>query len=259
MNLSKVKQLLVLHYQQWVLIILLVIIWFLVSIIPPVERFYFPNDQSINYPHTENERVPVWSLFLIAGIFPAVIILLVSLLVKRSPLEFHQALVAFIISIMLTLIITDALKVSVGALRPDFLARCVPLSNNPNSQCSGDAKLIKGGRKSWPSGHSSSAFAGLGFLSFYLAGSLRIFSPRSSPLKYLLFILPLTGASLVATSRIADYRHHAFDAITGSLLGIIITYFVYHLYFESIKNGNLLLVESPQVQPHELVEVHTEK
>jgi hypothetical protein len=45
-----------------------------------------------------------------------------------------------------------------GKLRPDFRDRCQPVSNSkwPNIQCQGDKKVINEGRKSFPSGHTSS-------------------------------------------------------------------------------------------------------
>lgn len=66
--------------------------------------------------------------------------------------------------------------------RADFLARCQPdYSGIPASQtfipgstdlCTGEAAVVEKGRRSFPSGHSSTAFYGLGFL------AVRVSAPR---------------------------------------------------------------------------------
>ena len=45
---------------------------------------------------------------------------------------------------------------------------------------------------------------------------------------------PTLGASLIATSRIMDARHHPFDVITGSLLGILVAWASYRQYFPAL-------------------------
>ena len=79
---------------------------------------------------------------------------------------------------------------------------------------------IVDGRKSFPSGHSSSAFSGMTFLFLWLAGSTAAWSfstalpPRnpwifSSRLgRMLVTMLPLVYATWVAISRVEDYVSH---------------------------------------------------
>ena len=66
--------------------------------------------------------------------------------------------------------------------------------------------LLKDGFRSWPSGHSSSSFAGLGFLSFYLAGKMRLWDQRGQSIKSWIAVTPLVGAAGIALSRTMDYR-----------------------------------------------------
>jgi diacylglycerol diphosphate phosphatase / phosphatidate phosphatase len=71
------------------------------------------------------------------------------------------------------------------------------------------------GRKSFPSGHSSGAFAGMTFLSLWLAGKTAawcfhspssVISGRTTRLGALsLTFIPLSWATFVALSRVEDY------------------------------------------------------
>ena len=63
------------------------------------------------------------------------------------------------------------------------------------------------------------SFAGLGYLTFYLAGKLHIFDKKGHTYKSLLTTLPLIGAALIAISRTQDYRHHWQDITVGGLIG----------------------------------------
>lgn len=66
--------------------------------------------------------------------------------------------------------------------------------------------LLKDGFRSWPSGHSSSSFAGLGYLAFYLAGKMRLWDRRGQSIKSWIAVTPLVGAAGIALSRTMDYR-----------------------------------------------------
>lgn len=65
----------------------------------------------------------------------------------------------------------------------------------------------------------SVSFAGLGFLSWYLAGKIEVFDRRGHVAKLCIILLPLLFAALVAVSRVDDYRHHWQDVCTGGILG----------------------------------------
>ena len=54
------------------------------------------------------------------------------------------------------------MQLTVGGLRPDFVARCQPdLSANNSNEilCRGKPSLVDEGRRSFPSGHASSNFS----------------------------------------------------------------------------------------------------
>jgi diacylglycerol diphosphate phosphatase / phosphatidate phosphatase len=91
------------------------------------------------------------------------------------------------------------------------------------------------GWRSFPSGHSSFAFSGLGYLSLFLAGQLHVFRPRTDLARVLLAFAPLLGAALIAISRCEDYRHDVYDVTCGSLLGFLIARFSYRRYYPQLR------------------------
>ena len=68
------------------------------------------------------------------------------------------------------------------------------------------------------------SFAGLGFLSWYLAGKIMAFDRRGHVAKLCIVALPLLLAAMVAVSRVDDYWHHWQDVCTGGILGRLISY-----------------------------------
>jgi diacylglycerol diphosphate phosphatase/phosphatidate phosphatase len=147
-------------------------------------------------------------------------------------------------SIFLTCFITDAVKNAVGRPRPDLIDRCKPASGTAKdvlvtiSVCTEtDHHILHDGWRSFPSGHSSFAFSGLGFLALFFAGQMHVFRPRTDLSKALLAIAPLLGAALIAISRCEDYRHDVYDVTCGSILGMGIAYFSYRRYYPRLRSS----------------------
>jgi len=91
-------------------------------------------------------------------------------------------------------------------------------------------------------------FAGLGFLSLYLAGKLHLFDRRGNAPKAWISLAPLSGAALVAISRTMDYRHHWHDVTVGSILGFIAAYFAYRQYYPSLADDLSHRPYSPRIR-----------
>lgn len=123
--------------------------------------------------------------------------------------------------------------------------------------CTGPASLVKDGRRSFPSGHSATAFSGLFFLTLFLAGKNGAFAfhatfPRSSVLqsrllRFALAVAPLFLAAWVAITRIEDNYHHLEDVVVGSSIGILCALSTYLVYFYSPFDSKLLaLMDKPK-------------
>jgi len=195
------------------------------------------------YPHALIERVPVsWNIFYAAGV-PLVCLILWLLISRSSIHKFHVTILGLLISVVLTLFITDSIKNAVGRPRPDLISRCKPAPGTPENTlvtidvCTEmDHHTLHDGWRSFPSGHSSFAFSGLGFLAFFFAGQTHVFRPRTDLSKALLAIAPLLGAALIAISRCEDYRHDVYDVTCGSILGLGIAYFSYRRYYPRLHS-----------------------
>ncbi|KAI7905873.1 phosphatidic acid phosphatase type 2/haloperoxidase [Cokeromyces recurvatus] len=246
-NTSSLKKRLIISYgKDWVLVIIMVIVFFSIDRITPSYREFSINDTSIMHTYTVNESVPVWLLIVIAIIVPIVFITVISLGNRKSCLDFHSGLLGLALSLSMTIMITVIIKVSVGRPRPDMLDRCKPPTGieNPPLQllnytvCTAehDTYKFKDGFKSFPSGHSSFSFAGLGYLSFYLAGKMHLFDEGGHTYKTFIFCFPFLGALLIAITRLHDYRHHWQDVFIGGIIGTLFAYFGYRQYYPSLAS-----------------------
>ena len=52
-----------------------------------------------------------------------------------------------------------------------------------------------------------------------------------------LALIPVGGAIYITASRYADFRHHGFDVLFGSLIGIVCAYFSFRWYHLPIRRG----------------------
>lgn len=222
---------------DWTVMCVLWIVAWVVKEIPPYEREVDPTDPVINHKHHKNTIGGELNLML-ALLVPAAVVVTVGTL-RVSALEIHHGLLSLLAGSGLNEAVTEFLKNRVGRLRPDFLTRCK--WSDSLQACTGKAKDIMEGRRSFPSGHSSTAFAGMAFLSLFLAGLLHTWSfSQPAPARNLfstklgricITLAPIAYATWVAVSRLEDYRHHKEDVIVGSLLGSLSALTAYLIYW----------------------------
>lgn len=209
----------------------------------PFHRMFSLDNIAIQFPHATEERVSVNWLFIYAGAVPLVVLTVWSMVTQSGVHKTHVTILGFFISIMLTTFITDVIKNAVGRPRPDLISRCKPAKGTPEHKlvtfeiCTEtDHHILHDGWRSFPSGHSSVAFAGLGFLALYLSGQMHVFRPRTDLGRVLVSLAPLLGAALIAISRCEDYRHDVYDVTIGSTLGMSIAMFSYRRYFPRLRS-----------------------
>ncbi|KAK3109505.1 hypothetical protein LTR53_017171 [Teratosphaeriaceae sp. CCFEE 6253] len=207
----------------------------------PFHRMFRLDDPRLGFPHAEVERVSVSHLFVYAAALPLALLVLWTATLRPSWHKAHATLLGLAIAVLLTSFLTDLIKDAVGRPRPDLIARCVPDISAPQHElvtidvCTQtDHHTLHDGWRSFPSGHSSFAFSGLGYLACFFASQTHALRPRASLAVILLCVAPLLGAGLIAMSRLEDYRHDFADVITGSVLGMLVAYFNWRRYYPSL-------------------------
>ncbi|KAJ5794297.1 hypothetical protein N7457_000896 [Penicillium paradoxum] len=117
------------------------------------------------------------------------------------------------------------------------------------------------GFASFPSGHASFSFAGLAYLTLWFCAKFSVGFPYlphypvegqtytddgssvrkrgAAPPVYLMLIafVPTATACFIAASRWFDYRHHGFDVLFGSAVGIFFAYIGFNMYHLPIRRG----------------------
>ncbi|OJK02227.1 hypothetical protein ASPACDRAFT_41046 [Aspergillus aculeatus ATCC 16872] len=218
--------------------------WVLIQLfVTPFHRMFSLDNKAIQYPFAVVERVPVvWSI-VYAGVIPFLILLVWAATFRPSPHKVQVTLLGFLIAVMLTSLITDIIKNSVGRPRPDLISRCLPKKGTPAESlvawtvCTQSSEhILQEGWRSFPSGHSSFSFAGLGYLTLFLCGQMRIFRPRTDLCRCLVAFVPLLCALMIAISRLDDYRHDVYDVTCGSILGFFVSQFSYRRYFPPLRS-----------------------
>ncbi|KAM7266903.1 hypothetical protein ACFE04_009069 [Oxalis oulophora] len=220
------------HLHDWLILIVLIGIIGTLNYVEPFHRFINEGLMTdCKYPF-KHDTVPFWAVPIIAGIFP-IIVFCVYYCVRRDIYDLHHAVLGLMYALLITGVITDSIKDTVGRPRPNFFWRCFPDgkavfdSVTGDVICHGDPKLIKEGYKSFPSGHTSWSFAGLVFLSWYMSGKIKVFDRRGHIAKLCVVLLPILLAAFIGVSRVDDYWHHWTDVFTGAILGTIVSSICY--------------------------------
>ncbi|KAK3511607.1 hypothetical protein QTP70_011544 [Hemibagrus guttatus] len=184
--------------------------------VKPYKRGFFCKDESITYPYLKTEAIPDSVLITGGIIITGLTIALAECYCVRSRRvnsrafiqnpyisSLYKELGSFLFGCCIGQSLTNMAKLSVGRLRPNFLACAM---------------------KSFFSGHASFAMYTMLYLAFYLQAR---FSWRGARLlRPLLQFLLVMLAVYTGLTRISDYRHHPSDVLTGFLQGGITAYWV---------------------------------
>ncbi|KAI9691885.1 MAG: hypothetical protein M1822_007958 [Bathelium mastoideum] len=315
---------------DWVVIIAAAGIGAAFNSIEPYKRPFSLLDLNLAFPFAPS-TVSGTTLVLVAVLAPALLILLFTLLLVPGPVvtrhrlsraqiwrrklwEWHAGWLGLGLSLATTYFITQAMKNLFGVPRPHMLAVCQPDLSNVDQHAVGgfgqdlsarwtlvsasicqttDASQLRDSFRSFPSGHASTSWAGLGYLSLWLAAkcgvrlpapllpsstysSRRSLPPTSpsdfssdatlpvhtkhtanstastlthpargvenlaaappTPLLALAFI-PAAIAIYITSTRYADFHHHGFDVLFGSLIGIAASTFAFRCYHMPLAQG----------------------
>ncbi|KAA8899509.1 phosphatidic acid phosphatase type 2/haloperoxidase [Sphaerosporella brunnea] len=207
-------------------------------------------DQEIVYPQfaypLRKNIIPIWLAALLASVVPIFIILCLQIRI-RSFWDANNAILGLLYSLINAAVFQVFLKWLIGGLRPHFLAVCKPrttgmLQGNgfrevmfTRTVCTGDEKEINDSLESFPSGHSTAAFAGLIFLSLYLNAKLKVFSNYAPHMwKLTALYTPVLGATLIAGSLTIDEYHNWYDVVAGAIIGTMFAFSAYRMMYAAV-------------------------
>jgi diacylglycerol diphosphate phosphatase/phosphatidate phosphatase len=185
---------------------------------------------------------------MLGSLVPIVVILICQIRV-RSFWDTNNAIIGLLYSLITAAVFQVFLKWLIGGLRPHFLAVCkpdVPLSGTQlgtglrqimydRTICTGDRNEIDDSLESFPSGHSTAAFAGFGFLYLYLNAKLKVFSNYHPAMwKLIAVYAPILGATLITCSLTIDEFHNWYDCLAGAIIGSIFAVSSYRMVYASV-------------------------
>ncbi|EAU90489.2 lipid phosphate phosphatase 1 [Coprinopsis cinerea okayama7 len=238
------------HYiVDWITVAIIWAIAFYTKTITVTIRDFSPTDPLIQFEHRKNQVSSPFNQF-VALLAPSAVVFAVAVL-KRSLMDLHHGIVGLLVTRGLTAAIIRFMKNRIGRLRPDFMSRCQ--WDELLKKCTGKEKDITEGRRSFPSGHSATAWSGMFYLSLFLAGqtaawcfSSNRLAPRllsSRVLRFGITLVPLIWASHVGLSRMEDNRHHKEDVIVGTFIGILVATICYSMFWPNPLSTKSFAVE----------------
>lgn len=188
--------------------------------VEPKRRIELFDDFTERYPYSgETIGIPIVACLII--ILPCVVMGLLAIFYPRKT-DLNLAYMSLAQSICLTLLVTEALKVTVARPRPNFFSYCQ--YSKDSGKCTGPSKHKKDARQSFPSGHASLSFAAGTWMVLYLTN----FNPKSELWWILIRLVPIYLAIFIATTRITDYMHHVSDVISGAVLGAGLSGYIFN-------------------------------
>lgn len=133
-------------------------------------------------------------------------------------------------------------------LRPHFLVVCLPdlskvqaggdgfrqIMYKPDI-CTGDKNKINDSLESFPSGHSTAAFAGFVYLYLYLNAKLKVFANYHPAFwKLIAIYAPILGAVLIGGALTIDEFHNWYDIVAGATIGTVFAFSSYRMMYASV-------------------------
>ncbi|KAL0484613.1 diacylglycerol diphosphate phosphatase [Acrasis kona] len=236
------KREMIAHYIQDYAAIFIGFIVYLAGVgLPYNEQFFSLNDPNFDRPVTDqvvpNKYAPFVFFFI-----PMLFLIVFHVSFVRHKIDFHHMLLGFFMANLISGIPTTTLWFMVGGLRPDFLADdCSPDMNKimhwtgirqklyndivyfrPTEICM--KKVIEfsfTNTPSFPSGHSSGAFASWLYVAIYVSNKVGAYKLSLGHVyKLLIMFTAIMLAASVGWTRILDHQHTALHITVGTLIGI---------------------------------------
>ncbi|CAH0695667.1 unnamed protein product [Spodoptera exigua] len=223
------------------LILLALIGLFELGVIPNHKAGFYCNDPALSFPFNGDTVTTeiLMSTLLVGPIVFFSITEYIFVYVDYSESRIRQTCIktfylyrTYIYGLIINLSIVEVMKGVVGSPRPTFFDLCEP---DAGKTCNG-SEYVKDFRctsmkyaswyqmdsyRSFPSGHTSlSVYCGL-FIAWYLQRRAFDWSHRSIFMVPMLQLLCISYAAVCSLTRITDHRHHWWDVLVGSFIGVV--------------------------------------
>ncbi|XP_027734873.1 phospholipid phosphatase 3 [Myiozetetes cayanensis] len=238
------------------------------STIQPYQRGFYCDDDSIRYPQKNVETIND-AVLCAAGILIAILAIITGELYRihylkeksRSFIQnpyvaaLYKQVGCFVFGCAISQSFTDIAKVSVGRLRPHFLAVCdVDFSvincakgvYIQNYTCRGNDSRVQEARKSFFSGHASFSLYTMLYLVFYLQARFTWKGARL--LRPLLQFTLIMMAFYTGLSRVSDHKHHPTDVLAGFAQGALVAYCVVFYVSDLFKPKTKTCLPPPPIR-----------
>ncbi|RYP78018.1 hypothetical protein DL769_003290 [Monosporascus sp. CRB-8-3] len=216
-------------------------------------------DGEIVYPEfaypLRKEIIPIWLAAFLAAVVPIAVFLLMQVRV-RSFWDANNAVVGLLYSLITAAVFQVFVKWLIGGLRPHFLAVCKPdvgLARGAAAAgegyneagfrglyytreiCTGDEASVNDALESFPSGHTTAAFAGFVYLYLYLNAKLKVFANYHAPMwKLVVLYVPILVATLIGGALTVDKFHNWYDVFAGAVIGTAMAFSAYRMCYAAI-------------------------
>lgn len=222
--------------------------------------------------------IPAWVMGLVSIGTPILVYALAQIQLK-SVSGFCAAVTGTTWAVALATLFQITTKTLVGGFRPYFLTVCQPdpsrATNFPGAYnktglnkvgfqqvmfsieicAQPDRHLLKVAMTGFPSGHSTVAFAGFGFLFLWLNAQLKVWADHQPAFwKLVVTMLPLLAAFIFAASLTINAAHNWYDIVGGSAIGAVMALVSFRATYAAVldsKVNHVPLVKSGASRPRE--------
>ncbi|KAI0477561.1 acid phosphatase/Vanadium-dependent haloperoxidase [Xylariaceae sp. FL0804] len=213
------------------------------------------SDGEVVYPQfaypLRDEIIPIWLAALLAALIPIFAILIMQIRV-RSFWDVNNGVIGLLYSLITAAVFQVFLKWLIGGLRPHFLDVCKPDLSLASSGgdlvasgfrdiyytreiCTGDVDEIDDSLESFPSGHTTAAFAGFVYLYLYLNAKLKVFANYHPAMwKLIVIYVPILGAVLIGGALTIDEFHNWYDVFAGACIGTVMAFSAYRMSYAAV-------------------------
>ncbi|KAK4215820.1 lipid phosphate phosphatase 1 [Rhypophila decipiens] len=191
---------------------------------------------------------------LISVLIPIGIIALAQIRI-RSFWDMNNGILGVLYAVVIGTLFQVIIKTLIGGFRPYWLDVCKPdisrAASHNTTQLNGvgfqqimytvdvctnpDENALKTAMSSFPSGHSTAAFAGYVFLFLWMNAKLKVWANYRSSFYWLaLLFAPILGATLMACALTIDQAHNWYDILVGSLIGTVSAFAAYRCLYAAV-------------------------